>query len=141
MDNDRAQSPKFIINNDTHMYFRFLNYLNRLGTRVSIIVFFNALSQEYPMDLTVRLLNSNPYESQEKTSHVIYSSTALRSYLDFDARWSDLVEGSGFIDQNTKQLRIEFFFRHTLRPYELPLQTLSAPPAMAPAPRPMPIDD
>lgn len=140
-DECRAQSPKFMINNDTHMYFRFLNYLNRRGTRVSIIIFFNSLSHEYPMDLTVRLLNINPYENQEKTSHVIYSSTALRSYLDFDARWSDLVEGSGFIDPITKQLRIEFFFRHTLRPYELPLQTLSAPPAMAPAPRPMPIDD
>lgn len=136
-----AQSPKFIVNNDTHMYFRFLNYLNRKKTRVSIIVFFNSLSHEYPMDLTVRLLNSIPYESQEKTSHVIYSSSALRSYLDFDIRWSDLFEGNGFIDPSTKQLRIEFFFRHTLRPYELPLQTLSAPPAMAPAPRPMPIDD
>ncbi|OHT07269.1 hypothetical protein TRFO_24605 [Tritrichomonas foetus] len=137
----RAQSQKLQINNDTYMYLRFLNYLNRVGTRVSVIVFFNSLTQECPMDLTVRLLNIDPSKNQEKTTHAIYSSTALRSYIDFNVRWSELTEGSGYIDLKTGRLRIEFLFRHTLRPYEMPLQSLTAPPAIAPAPRPLPIDD
>ena len=34
----RAQSPKFLINNETHMYFRFLNYLVSLNELIYIMI-------------------------------------------------------------------------------------------------------
>lgn len=125
----KAKSGNFPVIDDIEMYITFLNPLKRTQTRISAIVFFNKLKCQYPMDLTVRMINyldDAKTKNNEKTTHVIYSPTALRSYMDFTVIWDDVVkEEEGFIDLETGQLRIEFEFTHTLKPFEINSQHLA----------------
>jgi hypothetical protein len=125
-----ARSPLFEIHDDISLFLALLNPLNHHGIRVTLIVFFTSLPDNYPMDLQACLLNSRYSTKLIKTSHVTYSATALRSYVNFDTKWHDITESSGFLDDG--RLRIEFRFHHSLTPYQGQPTLTSFPTAVLP---------
>jgi hypothetical protein len=125
-----ARSPLFEIRDDISLYLALLNPLNHHGIRVTLIVLFTSLPDNYPMDLQACLLNSRHSGNLIKTSHVTYSTTALRSYINFDVKWHDITDSSGFLDEG--RLRIEFRFHHSLTPYQGPPTLTSFPTAVFP---------
>ena len=133
-------SPFFSLSNDCKMQIKFLNYLNHVNTRVCIIIQMSSIQGAWPMDLNAKLLNVDPAKTDSKTTHVVFNSSALRSYIDFDVTWNKINGKTGFIDVTYGALRIEFTFRRTLRPYEMPITKMVAPKFVEPLPRPTIID-
>ena len=120
----KAQSPEFPIRGDMKMYIRFVDPLTRMKTRTTITIFFTSVPGDYPMDLSVRLLNAKE-ATHAKTTHVVYSASALRSYIDFNVLWADLTEEAGYVEPGTGALRIEFRFHHRLEPYQIPPEVIT----------------
>jgi hypothetical protein len=122
-----APPAQFQVANDLTLTFRFLNPLNRSSIRVSLIVFLSSAAGDYPVDLEFRIVNSRrdlPFSA----ARVTYSPSALRSYVTFDVKWSELTEADGFCDSG--RLRLEFRVRHSARRSRA--VAAAAPPARRP---------
>lgn len=123
----KSKSGNFAIYDDIEMYITLLDPLGHTNIPVDTIIHFNSLNCQYPMDLWIRLKNwkvPSSSKSDEKISHVIFSQTALRSYLNFQVTWDQILDkNQEFINDNS-QVMIEFEFTHTLKPYEISSRNL-----------------
>lgn len=94
----------------TRIKLSFLNPLNRISTRVSMIVSLESVSNDIPVDLNAQILNKNISRNVTKQTQVTFAKNAKKSYMDFPIRWMDLTEYNGFVKENRK-LNIQFEFR------------------------------
>lgn len=137
----RAQSQEFPIRGDMKMYLRFVDPLTRMKSQTTMVVCFTSVPGEYPMDLSARVLHLTK-ETQAKTSHVVFTPTALRSYIDFpNLCWADLMSSDNYMDPLSNAIRIEFLFHHRLEPYQIPPEVIIGIVPVLPPRCDPPVDD
>ena len=111
-----ACSQNFYLSNNLFFYMTFMNPLSRNDFNVNVILLFSGINDDFPMNITFAIHNSNPNMILKESKNAVFSPSGLRTYIELPIKWKDLLnKNNGYINENNGRLTIEFHMRYSER--------------------------